>query len=350
MSKATITAILYISLICIANAYWAHDTELELAIKKSEPLKPAPKTLSIGNRTVRAQLLNTDGVQFFGSNTMRTLQAIFEIDGKLVVVDNEGVLYGFVIPEGDSPKLKIDSSFGIKGRIDMRTTSPLRIKRFGKNKIIIKATRGVFFISDGKLIKVKTRSFPLISDSTGSWGVDLGSKSYLYERNPESNNYDRSIWFDQRDSETYPEGYKLVDAPSSVAAISGNTIALAGSFKKENKKYSGVTCIDRKNHKVLFNVASPDSESGSFFSTVSDIEFTPSGLSVLDANMRNLILISNTGEVLSKIDLKELFDLRYPWINDSSPDSSGRLYVIATNELKGDGKVSQGFIYRISGL
>ena len=73
------------------------------------------------------------------------------------------------------------------------------------------------------------------------------------------------------------------------------------------------------------------------------------GICVLDANYKKLVVWSSTGKFVGKVELDKLFGLKSAWIPSFAVAPDKSLY-FAVGADRGDSKVAEGLVFRVTGL
>ena len=319
-----------------AEATW------EELVASSKPLAPTVAPQKLGDKEITAENCAIEGIELLGKSTMDVMNAIAVTgDGKLYMVDSEGALMRFTFKEGDACVLVYDATYGENGKLKLeREIETLNVD--GNNKLY--ASNGIFEayrLTDGA-VDYKCEADPsgyIVPSPDGTMGINYWSHADVAK-----------IAF--TDTGCTAEKWN-VESPIDMlqsAAFMGDLVLLGGSVKSEaSPNGNNLVLAFNKEGKEQFRIGSTaDSIEDGTFCWVHGISACPGGICVLDSNCRKMVVWTDKGEFVGKVDLSALFGLDYPWYPDFQV--VGDVMYVGAGQAREVSDVSQGFIYRVRGL
>ncbi len=325
------------------------EPSFEEQLAASKPLSPKPKEQEVAGQKYSAELCKIEGAEFVGPSTTSLFKAVEVVGNKLVLADTKGKLHGFDIESKNGCTLKVDSSFGSGGVLEL----PKEINHLSSDSSgRIMASNGIFAayaVKDGKQeFECKTGGHIELHPS-GKWGIAPWVNATVKMVSFEGNTCKVEEWVlkDLGNDKKRVGPLKNVNT----AGILGDTILLGGIpvEKVANREVRQVFAYDKAG-KELFRFGSTDKTSGSdVFGWIHALSPCKAGICALDSNYRQISLWKKDGTHIGAIKLSALFDLKYPWIADMSFAKDGTAYFV-TGQSRDGTKVAEGNIYAVKGL
>ena len=319
-----------------------HEPTFEELVAASKPLTPTITPQKAGDKEITADVCTFEGLELLGESSMNVMNNIaVTSDGKLYVVDNDGQLMRFTFKEGDACVLVYDAAFGTAGKLKLdQEIETLNVD--GNNKLY--ASAGIwesFRLTEGA-VDFKCETDPngyIVPREDGKGGLAYWSRGELVK-----------VAF--TDTGCTGENWAFespLDMVQSVAFMN-DLVLVGGSLKPEvNPNHEIVVVAFNKEGKPQFQLGS--TAEGIDEQTICwahGLSACPSGICVLDSNCRAMTTWNDKGEFQAKIDLSELFGLRYPWYPDFQV--VGDVTYVAAGQEREESSVAQGFIFRVHGL
>ncbi len=326
------------------------EASFEDQVAASKALKPSPKTQTVGGKDIEAELCKIEGRDFLGTSTSSMFKAVELIDDRLIVVDGEGQLNAFKIKDEDGCTLKLDKDFGDKGALKLKDSIEyLSSDKSGR----IVASHGIFnaySVKDGKEeFACKTGGYIELHES-GKWGIAPWVNATVKIVEFKDGACTLEDWVLKNLSQD--DKREGIFGNVNTSAIIGDKIFIGGILTKSvnSKEPRVVQAYDRKG-KELFRFGNEEkSFDDNGFGWVHAIEGCEGGVCVLDSNFRRISVWSSKGDFVGAISLKDLLDLKYPWLSDFTLKAGKGDAFIAASQSRDDSKVVEGLIYKIKGL
>jgi hypothetical protein len=312
-------------------------------------LSPQPADQNVAGRTVHAQVCEIKGQDMVGKSSMKVTQGLEVVGKNLVLVTEEGQLLGFKIDTGSGCSLQRDPSFGEDGLLSFEREVK-HISRAGKDRIV--ASHGIFamyLVEGGKEVgSCQGKGYAEVHPS-GTWGLSPFANSTVRRIEYTGSSCTMSDWV-LKDLGQDDKREGIFTNVNSIGFLD-DTIFVGGILaKSEHPKSPKVIAAYDKNGGEKFRFGNTeDTFAEDKFGWIHAIQACGDGLCVLDSNGRKLTLWSAKGEFRGSVDLKKLFDLKYPWISGIAVTEDGSAY-FAVGQDRADAKVAEGLVYRVTGL
>lgn len=330
------------------------EKSFEERVKESKPLTPSPKEQEVDGKKVTAAVCKIEGKEFLGKSTMSMFKAITVVDDKAYIADGDGQLMRFTIDKGDECKLTLDKDFGADGTKKMKR----KVNYLAKDgQGMIYGSSGIFeayFMSkDGEVVHTCTeRGIGHIEPhDSGKWGIGswVNADVKMIELGKDTCKPEPWVLTDLNKDGSRKGPFKNVNS----VGIIGSDIYVGGVMaeKVNNREPRQVVIYDKKG-KEKGKFGNAEKVSGDeVFGWVHGIEGCKAGVCVLDSNYRRVSMWKKDGKFVGAVDLKKLFDLSYPWMNDFSVAKDGKAYFVTANDREPrKSGVAQGFVYVVEGL
>lgn len=328
----------------------AATPSLEEQVAQSTPLSPSPGSATVGDINIEAEVCTVEGAEFLGDSVMRVFASVAVADGRLFVADGSKQVRAFIVGEGDGCTLTLDAEFGDGGARTLgHDIEWLSVDGAGR----VVASNGIFkayaFDGAGKTeFDCDTKGY-VEQHAAGRWGIStwVTSNVRMVELAEGACSAEDWVLTDLSDDANRKGNFTSVHS----AAVVGNLILIGGALAKSvDPDASNVVAAYNKAGKEKFRFGGSD-EIGSDqnFGWIHAISGCEGGICVLDSNYRRMTVWSYKGKFIGSVDLSELFDLGYPWINDFHVADDGYAYFVAANDRESS-VVAEGVIYRVSGM
>ncbi|MBI5502866.1 MAG: hypothetical protein HY907_21655 [Deltaproteobacteria bacterium] len=319
-----------------AEATW------EELVASSKPLTPTVAPQKLGDKDITAEVCAFEGFELLGESTMDVMNALaVTSDGKLYIVDAEGALLRFAFKEGDACVLVYDAAFGESGKLKLeREIETLNVD--ANNKLY--ASNGIFEayrLTDGA-VDYKCEADPsgyIVPFPDGTMGVNYWSHADVAKIAFTDTGCTAEKW--------------AVESPIEMlqsAAFMGDLALLGGSVKVEgtDKSNNLVLAFNREGKEQFRFGSTAESIEDGTLCWVHGISACAGGICVLDSNCRKMVVWSDKGEFVGKVNLSALFGLDYPWYPDFQV--VGDVMYVGAGQAREVRDVAQGFVYRVRGL
>jgi hypothetical protein len=323
---------------------------LEDQVAQSTPLSPSPGSATVGDLSLEAEVCAVEGAEFLGDSNMSMFASVAVADGRLFIADGSKEVRAFTIGDGDSCTLTLDADFGSGGAKTLgHDIEWLSVDGDGR----VVASNGIFkaYAFDGTgdtEFDCDTKGY-VEQHADGRWGISswVNSTVRLVELAEGACSAEDWVLTDLSDDANRKGNFTSVHS----AAVVGDKILIGGALAKTvDPETPNVVAVYDKAGKEKFRFGGSD-EVGSDqnFGWVHAISGCEAGFCVLDSNYRRMTVWSPKGKFIGSVDLSELLDLGYPWINDFHLADDGYTYFVAANDRE-NSDVAEGVIYRVSGM
>lgn len=319
------------------------EATFEELVAASEPLHPTVTPQKLGEKEITAEVCTYEGIEILGTSAMELVQNIaVTADGKLYLVDKEGLLLRFTFKEGDACVLVHDKTFGTDGKLKLdREIDTLNVD--SNNKLY--ASSGIwssYRLTEGT-VDYECKTDPngyIVPFADGSGGFGYWSRPELVKLSFTDTGCTGEKW-------TFESPLDLVQSVGFMKDL----ILVAGTLKPEiNPDHAVVVAAFDKDGKLQFQFGS--TEKGVKDDTIcwaKGVSVCPSGgICVLDGNCRKMSVWSEKGEFQGKIDLDKLFGLEYPWFPDFQ--LVGDVFYVVALQKREKSPVVEALVYRLRGL
>lgn len=325
----------------------APKLSFEEMVSKSQPLSPKPEAQQDGPKKLTAERCTLEGRTFLGKSTMDVFKAIEVVGDRLLLVDHHGTISGFKIDTKGGCSLRLDESFGEAGMLKL----PEKVEHLSRTSAgRVFASNGIFAayaIKDGKQeFKCDTKGHVEIH-SGGKWGIApwVNATVRLVKVEPDKCSSEDWVLKELNDDQKREGPFSNVNS----SAVAGDLVLIGGVLaKSEDPKQSRVVIgYDKAGKQKIRFGGELSAKDG--FGWVHAIEPCPTGICVLDSNLRRVSIWTRAGKHVATVELGKLFDLAYPWLPDFTVAKDGSAWFAAA-QTRGSSGVAEGLVYRVRGL
>lgn len=304
-------------------------------------------TVDVAGKKITLTACTIEGHKFEGTSAMSLFKAIEAANGRIYIANDTENLYGFKLDESTGCKLTLDPAFGEKGVLKL----PKKVKYLTSDQSgRVIASNGIFdayLIQDGKNTGTCAKHYVEL-DASGTWGFHHWVNADPKLLTISDNTCSSADWVlkDLSKDETRKGDFKNINT----AKIIGGNIYIGGvGAKKVNDREPRFVQVYTKAGQVKFKFGNMEkSGQDDSFGWVHGIESCGAGVCVLDSNYRKITFWSADGKFQGLIKFNKDTGFNYPWMNDLTRASSGKVYVLVADKDKDKNVV--GSIYQLAGF
>lgn len=327
----------------------AGKPSFEEQVAQSKPVVASPADQPMGTITVKAEVCSIEGGGPLGNSRTRVMPSIAIQGNRAYVADADEKVRAYDISTSGGCKLTPVKDFGTDG---VMTTDP-KTRTVSASKNLVVASNGVFgstVLKDGKVFykcDARPQGYVAIHPS-GKWGIGSFANATTAKVSFSDTTCTSEPWVLQDLSKPNRKG-DLQNVNS--IGFMGDTVLVGGVVAKDkNPKEPRVVIAMTAAGKELFRLGNLDkSFADDGLGWVHASSGCSAGICVLDANYKKLVVWSSTGKFVGKVELDKLFGLKSAWIPSFAVAPDKSLY-FAVGADRGDSKVAEGLVFRVTGL
>ncbi len=311
---------------------------LAARVARTTPVVAAPRDVTVGRRTVHAELCALGGAPVVGTSTSTALPSIaFDRRGALYLVDGEQHVRRYEPARGSACRFDPDTAFGAGGVLTL-PAGVTRVSVGGDGAVVASGVLGSFVVEDGAVSqRCNSGSHGYVTMSPrGSEGLGIFPGAPV-----------RSVTYRDGACDIAPWAYTPPFQSVMAMAYDRRDVVLAGSMPDRGGNF--VAVFDgRGRERLRFGNVSATQDDG--FCWVHGVTACGVGYCVVDTNCDRVALWSRRGEHEGNARASELLGVRRPWL---SAITAGRreVFIAASAQREPQAaNVAEGLLFRVSGL
>jgi hypothetical protein len=274
-------------------------------------------------------------------------KAIEVVADRVLLVDANGQIHGFVLDPKAGCTLRTDPDFGSAGALKLPEKVE-HLSRDGKGRVF--ASNGIFsawVLEGGKQEFECDTKGHVQMHSSGTWGIApwMNATVRFVHVKPGACHGEDWVLKELNDDKQRQGPFAQVDS----SAIAGDLVLIGGALAKSEDPIQArrIVAYDRAG-KERFRFGNVEPAADDAFAWVHAIEPCKPGICVLDGNKRRLSVWTRAGKHVKSLDLALLFGLTQPELPDFTIARDGSAWFVSAAAR--DPGVAEGLVYRVRGL